>query len=204
MLFHYPLNSLSTTMANTYKCPVCGREFNTKSNMTRHKLTHQSEAEKRFACDKCGQKFNLKQGLDRHVKVHQKKDNAPIIRFFESGVSILKATDAANSYAKFAESTKIVVNNEWMDPVTAESCLLTRSIRDSETSIDFVQGPPGSRRERVNAFLQKTLKLNVTRQIFAILWHVLNAFLYINSGWIYCAKEFIWYVLKALLHGNSS
>ena len=29
---------------------------------------------------------------------------------------------------------------------------LTRSIRDSETSIDFVQGPPGSRRERVNPF----------------------------------------------------
>ena len=27
--------------------------------------------------------------------------------------------------------------------------LLTRSIRDSVTSIDFVQGPPGSRRERV-------------------------------------------------------
>ena len=27
---------------------------------------------------------------------------------------------------------------------------LTRSIRDSETSIDFVQGPPGSRREQVN------------------------------------------------------
>ena len=29
-------------------------------------------------------------------------------------------------------------------------CHLTRSIRDYETSIDFVQGPPGSRRERVN------------------------------------------------------
>ena len=28
--------------------------------------------------------------------------------------------------------------------------ILTRSIRDSETSIDFVQGPPGSLRERVN------------------------------------------------------
>ena len=27
--------------------------------------------------------------------------------------------------------------------------ILTRSIRDSETSIDFVQGPPGSRREWV-------------------------------------------------------
>ena len=27
---------------------------------------------------------------------------------------------------------------------------LTRSMRDSETSIDFVQGSPGSRRERVN------------------------------------------------------
>ena len=30
------------------------------------------------------------------------------------------------------------------------SIVLTRSIRDSEISIDFVQGPPGSRRERVN------------------------------------------------------
>ena len=30
---------------------------------------------------------------------------------------------------------------------------LTRSIRDSETSIDFVQGPPGARRERVNTIL---------------------------------------------------
>ena len=27
--------------------------------------------------------------------------------------------------------------------------LLTRSIRDSETSMDFVQGPPGFSRERV-------------------------------------------------------
>ena len=27
---------------------------------------------------------------------------------------------------------------------------LTRSIRDYETSIDFAQGTPGSRRERVN------------------------------------------------------
>ena len=30
-----------------------------------------------------------------------------------------------------------------------ESNKLTRSIRDSETSIDFVQGPPSSWRERV-------------------------------------------------------
>ena len=30
---------------------------------------------------------------------------------------------------------------------------LTRSIRDSETSIDFVHGPPGSRRERVKEIL---------------------------------------------------
>ena len=30
---------------------------------------------------------------------------------------------------------------------------LIRSIRHSETSIDFVQGPPGSRRERINNFL---------------------------------------------------
>ena len=32
--------------------------------------------------------------------------------------------------------------------------LLTRSIRDSESSIDFVQGPPGSRRERVKKKLK--------------------------------------------------
>ena len=32
------------------------------------------------------------------------------------------------------------------------NCMLTRSIQDSETSIDFVQGLPGSRlRERVNS-----------------------------------------------------
>ena len=38
---------------------------------------------------------------------------------------------------------------------------LTRSIRDSKTSIDFVQGPPGSRRERVNSvnFLTCSLKI---------------------------------------------
>ena len=35
------------------------------------------------------------------------------------------------------------INIDWV-------ILLTRSIQDSETSIDFVQGSPGSRRERVN------------------------------------------------------
>ena len=42
--------------------------------------------------------------------------------------------------------------------MTLYDMILTRSIRDSETSIDFVQGPPGSRRERVNDFygVQKT------------------------------------------------
>ena len=33
-----------------------------------------------------------------------------------------------------------------------DSAMLTRSIQDSETFIDFVQGPPGSRRERVKAY----------------------------------------------------
>ena len=37
---------------------------------------------------------------------------------------------------------------------TCTSIHLTRSIRDSETSIDFVQGPPGSRRERVKHYRQ--------------------------------------------------
>ena len=40
---------------------------------------------------------------------------------------------------------KTASNSAWTNQV------LTRSIRDSETSIDFVQGPPGSRRERVKA-----------------------------------------------------
>ena len=42
--------------------------------------------------------------------------------------------------------------------------MLTHSIRDSETSIDFVQGPPGSRRERVNTslpFLSRPPKVEV-------------------------------------------
>ena len=34
--------------------------------------------------------------------------------------------------------------------------LLTRSIQDSETSIDFVQGTPGSRRERVKQIVGQT------------------------------------------------
>ena len=37
--------------------------------------------------------------------------------------------------------------------VTA-ALMLTRSLRDSETSIDFVQGPPGSRRERVKVIVK--------------------------------------------------
>ena len=51
---------------------------------------------------------------------------------------------------------------------------LTRSIRDSETSIDFVQGPPGSRRERVkeggiyftisNVYLNKNTVTPQTKQ----------------------------------------
>ena len=39
--------------------------------------------------------------------------------------------------------------------------VLTRSIRDSETSIDFVQGPPGSRRERVNSVNKDASKFEV-------------------------------------------
>ena len=44
--------------------------------------------------------------------------------------------------------------------VDRKSRSLTRSIRDSETSIDLVQGPPGSRRERVNKEKQATSSNN--------------------------------------------
>ena len=45
--------------------------------------------------------------------------------------------------------------------------LLTRSIRDSETSIDFVQGPPGSRRERVKGVIWSTQE-KITWGLWAI------------------------------------
>ena len=35
--------------------------------------------------------------------------------------------------------------------------MLTRSIQNSETSINFVQGPPGSRREQVKSVASKCL-----------------------------------------------
>ena len=40
--------------------------------------------------------------------------------------------------------------------------MLTRSIRDSETSIDFVQGPPGSRRELVKGTRETYLSVGPT------------------------------------------
>ena len=44
------------------------------------------------------------------------------------------------------------------------SVTLTRSIRDSETSIDFVQGPPGSRRERVKDQTDRSFVVHVQKQ----------------------------------------
>ena len=53
---------------------------------------------------------------------------------------------------------------------------LTRSIRDSESSIDFVQGRPGSRRERVNTSEYCQVLSSVTKY-----WVVLGVLISVKS-----------------------
>ena len=60
--------------------------------------------------------------------------------------------DPSISYVNYMYSNKEIECVLKINPFrtnTPKYLFLTRSIQDSETSIDFVQGPPGSRRERV-------------------------------------------------------
>ncbi|XP_013924722.1 PREDICTED: zinc finger protein 629-like [Thamnophis sirtalis] len=51
-----------------FPCPVCGKEFNQKSNLTRHHKIHTMEGS--YKCLKCGESFRMNRQLLRHQRVH--------------------------------------------------------------------------------------------------------------------------------------
>ena len=54
-----------------FKCQVCGKINEKKSNHERHLLLH--DKSKHFQCDICTMQFTLKQHLERHKMTHDKK-----------------------------------------------------------------------------------------------------------------------------------
>ncbi|XP_063159368.1 zinc finger protein 578-like [Candoia aspera] len=51
-----------------FACPVCGKEFNQKSNLTRHHKIHTTEGP--YKCPKCGESFRMNRQLVRHQRMH--------------------------------------------------------------------------------------------------------------------------------------
>ena len=63
---------------------------------------------------------------------------------------IKQSTNNKKIISEIHQAIKIKINKKIFSEIyQAITHYLTHSIRDSETFIDFVQGPPGSRRERV-------------------------------------------------------
>ena len=56
-----------------YQCELCQKQFNVKSNLNRHILTHKDIRTKRFQCDLCEYKAATKQNLVRHRLTHTGK-----------------------------------------------------------------------------------------------------------------------------------
>ncbi|XP_048172044.1 zinc finger protein 70-like [Corvus hawaiiensis] len=52
----------------TFPCPECGKSFNQKSNLTRHRKIHTSEGP--YKCSECGESFRMKRKLRRHQRAH--------------------------------------------------------------------------------------------------------------------------------------
>ncbi|XP_039220440.1 zinc finger protein 501-like [Crotalus tigris] len=52
----------------TFPCPVCSKEFNQKSNLTRHHKIHTTEGS--YKCSKCGESFRMNRQLLRHQRMH--------------------------------------------------------------------------------------------------------------------------------------
>ncbi|XP_065483191.1 zinc finger protein 616-like [Caloenas nicobarica] len=51
-----------------FPCPECGKSFNQKSNLTRHRKIHTSEGP--YKCSECGETFRMNRKLIRHQRVH--------------------------------------------------------------------------------------------------------------------------------------
>uniref|UniRef100_A0A8B9EWG9 C2H2-type domain-containing protein n=1 Tax=Amazona collaria TaxID=241587 RepID=A0A8B9EWG9_9PSIT len=51
-----------------FLCPECGKSFNQKSNLTRHRKIHTSEGP--YKCSECGESFRMNRKLIRHQRVH--------------------------------------------------------------------------------------------------------------------------------------
>ncbi|XP_024290097.1 zinc finger protein 182-like isoform X4 [Oncorhynchus tshawytscha] len=59
------------TGEKSFTCVHCGKSFNRKEHLTRHKLTHTGE--KPFSCGDCGKSFNRKEHLTMHKRTHTRE-----------------------------------------------------------------------------------------------------------------------------------
>jgi uncharacterized C2H2 Zn-finger protein len=58
-------------LATPEACPKCGKTFDTKAKLAKHKfMSHSAKTARTFDCDvpKCGKKYRTKQSLQRHNK----------------------------------------------------------------------------------------------------------------------------------------
>ncbi|XP_073450528.1 uncharacterized protein [Aquarana catesbeiana] len=51
-----------------FSCPVCGKLFQKKKKLYRHKVTHTDE--KPYSCSECGKCFSQNRGLTLHMRLH--------------------------------------------------------------------------------------------------------------------------------------
>ena len=54
-----------------YKCEVCPKQFNHKTDLRRHMCLHTGE--KPFTCDTCGKGFIREDRMVKHADTHKKK-----------------------------------------------------------------------------------------------------------------------------------